>query len=922
VLISFAIYAQELPPIVNYSPKDYEGGNQNWKIDQSDSNYIYVGNNSGLLEYNGANWKIYPSINHSIIRSVQVIGENIFTGCYMDFGFWKRNSFGNLTYTSLIEKLPKPLLDDESFWNIVHLDNYVLFQSLNRIYIYNLIDESFKIIDVISKRAVLFKVRNNVYFQESDKGIFKIENGKATLVSNELVFKNKVVVGVFLKNKKLLFLTEEGKFYFLENEKIIEWNIDASQILSSKSIYCSTMLSDDSFVLGTIADGIYHINADGELIQSINKEKGLLNNTVLSVFEDHDNNVWLGLDNGLNIINIDSPFKYFNDTKGKIGSVYSSIIFRDNLFIGTNQGLFFKPYNSNKELKFIKNTKGQVWCLKSFDNTLFCGHNEGTFVIENETAIKISEFSGTWDIKQFSGNPNLLLQGNYNGISVLEKTNGNWKFRNKVTGFDISSRYFEFISKNELLINHEYIGVFKLKVNPEFYTIDDLFKFDQFGVRSSLFAYRNKVYHASSNGLHKYNSSRNLFSKDTVLSNMLYKTSDPVKGNLIADNVNRLWGFSEKNIVYIKYDAFNTAKRIDIPVEKSFRSRISVSGFESLNHLKDEKYIIASTNGFTTLNIDKLTSNEYSIHITSLYKQELDAKKKQLPIHESPALSFTENNLYFEYSVPQFDKNLEIKYQHRLNGLSNNWSNWDYSSNVNYNNLTPGAYTFEVKALVGNTYSTNSVVYSFTINKPWYLTNVAYALYLVLLVLLGIFVHTIYKRYYTKQNKILLRKNRQEKALLELENTKAMIEFKNQTLQKGIESKAKELSIAAMSIIKKNELLTSIKKELQNIKMNAEVKTVIKKIEKNLSDNKDWQLFEEAINNVDTNFLKKLKEVHPNLTSNELRLCAYLRLNLSSKEIASLLNISPRSVDIKRYRLRKKINLPTKKGLVDYILEI
>ena len=83
-----------------------------------------------------------------------------------------------------------------------------------------------------------------------------------------------------------------------------------------------------------------------------------------------------------------------------------------------------------------------------------------------------------------------------------------------------------------------------------------------------------------------------------------------------------------------------------------------------------------------------------------------------------------------------------------------------------------------------------------------------------------------------------------------------------------------------------------------------------------------WTVFKEAFDNADNDFLKKVKQAHPSLTPNDLRLCAYLRLNLSSKEIAPLLNISVRSVEIKRYRLRKKMDLPHEQGLVEYILYI
>ena len=97
---------------------------------------------------------------------------------------------------------------------------------------------------------------------------------------------------------------------------------------------------------------------------------------------------------------------------------------------------------------------------------------------------------------------------------------------------------------------------------------------------------------------------------------------------------------------------------------------------------------------------------------------------------------------------------------------------------------------------------------------------------------------------------------------------------------------------------------------------------MVKVIDENLSNTRDWEFFKEAFNNADQEFLNKIKTKHPNLTPNDLKFCAFLRLNLSSKEIAPLLNISVRSVEIKRYRLRKKLELQHENNLIDYILEI
>ncbi|MGY8916035.1 MAG: helix-turn-helix and ligand-binding sensor domain-containing protein, partial [Flavobacteriales bacterium] len=326
-LLSFSIHSQELPPIQNFSPADYQGGNQNWMVSQASNKYIYVANNAGLIEYNGEKWKLYESPNGTIIRSVKVIESLVYTGTYMDFGYWAKDTFGNLQYTSLSVQLKVPLIEDEQFWNILDFGDWVLFQSLDRIYVYHTKDKTFEIVEAKTTRAKIFKVGNTVYFQEINKGVYKIENGKAVLVSDAKVFQQSVLVGAFPVNKKIIFLSEQGDFYLLEDGELSKWNVVASEELKSQTIYSSLQLSDGNIIIGTISNGIFHIDRNGKIIRVINKENGLFNNTVLAVFEDVENNVWLGLDNGISMVNLNSPFTEFNDFKGRLGDVYAAEVY-------------------------------------------------------------------------------------------------------------------------------------------------------------------------------------------------------------------------------------------------------------------------------------------------------------------------------------------------------------------------------------------------------------------------------------------------------------------------------------------------------------------------------------------------------------------------------------------------------------------
>ena len=919
----FCGFSQELPPIQNYSAVTYGGANQNWSITQTKEKYIYVANNSGLLEFNGADWELYPSPNGSVIRSVKAVKEVVYTGCYMEFGLWEKNKKGSLDYHSLSQELQFPLIEDEQFWNIIAYKDWVLFQSLQRIYVYNTKDKTLNSIDSPSKRAQIFKVEDVVYFQQSNVGIFKIENGKAVLVSDDFIVKNKTVVGVFLKNEKLTFLVEDGMFYTLEDTIMKPWQTALNKAPIAINVYSSLQLADGSLVLGTISNGIYHLNTKGELINKINQQNGLNNNTVLSVFQDVDKNLWLALDNGISVINLDAPFQEYIDKIGKLGQVYAAKLHQDYLYLGTNQGLFYKKVGTQNDFNFIANTKGQVWCLREINGDLFCGHNNGTYRIYNNTASLVSNFPGTWDIKTVYNNPNILLQGNYQGLSILEKKGGSWGLRNKIEGFDIASRFYEWVEEDKIVVNHENKGIFVLQLDKDLRRVHTVTTQEPKGTGASLVTYRNQILYINNNGIFVFDTTRGKFVKNENLTTNFFKEKEPPIGVLIPDGKeNRLWGFSNTNILSLSPSRLNDGyEMIEIPVSFSFRRNMGVFGFESITPLVKNKYLIGTANGYTTLNLEKLQTKEYQIQITGITKQSSGKTKEKLPLVPNQELPYTKNKMEFSYSVPEYDKYIEVVYQYQLVGMHKGWSNWSKNTTASFENLPYGAYTFKVRGSLNNIV-TEVKTTSFEILRPWYFSYLAYFIYILIVGLLFLFVHKQYNRYYRKQQQDILKDNKRKLKRKEQKTQRKIIEITNEKLKEEIASKNRELAVSTMSIIKKNEFLNALKSQLAEAKSPPQIKAVIKTIDRNINNEDDWRVFEEAFNNADKDFLKKIKELHADLTPNDLRLCAYLRLNLSSKEIAPLLNISARSVEVKRYRLRKKMGLEHEKGLVDYILSI
>jgi len=912
--------SQELPPVNNYSPKIYGAEAQNWSISQSQEGNLYVANNLGLLEFNGAEWDLYKTPNSTIIRSVKIFKNKIFTGFYMDFGFWLKDDYGKLNYTSIVQKYKIPVLEDEQFWNIIQLDEWVVFQSLQRIYFFNLKTKEYKIISSKFKITKMFSVKKSIYFHKLGKGLFKIDNGKAVLVSDNKLFKDSNIINIHSKKNKLLLLTNNEGFIELENDNLKFWS-EANKYLLNKNIYNSVELKEGGFALGSISDGVIFLNEKGELTYEISQNNGLINNTVLSLYEGEKGIVWLGLDNGISSINFRSEIKIFKEKEAQIGSVYATTHFNNDLYLGTNQGLFVKKDKSDNSFKIIEGTQGQVWSLNIFDDKLFCGHDSGTFIIENRNIINKIGIQGTWDIKRISKDK--LIQGNYSGFYVLKKVNNKWGLRNKIKGFKNSSRSFEINNENKIIVNHEYKGVFKLKIDNDFENFIEV-KRDTIvgrGLHSNIVKYRDKIYYSDQKGIFEYSNAKDLFIRDSLLSSIY--SEGYTTGKLVYDKEKDiLWSFSKKHISYVKPNNINQKLSVrKIPISEELRE--GAQGFENLSIYKDDK-VLGINNGYILLNINNIETHSisYSIIINSIKKNELDKSRENVILNQYGNFTNTENNFEFNYNVPFLTKDVNVEYQFKLEGYSSTWSKWSSKPNVVFDNLPAGNnYTFYVNAKIGNEPTINTASYSFRIKSPWYLTNLAIIIYITLVIFILLIIDRIYKTYYRNQRKRLMEKQEKDFKLKSLASEKELIQAKNDQLKIDVASKSRELATSTMSIIKKNELLSSIKNELLE-GTDKGVGNVIKILDKNLNNTDDWQVFKEAFNNADKDFIKKLKLLHGTLTPNDLRLCAYLRLNLASKEIAPLLNISPRSVEVKRYRLRKKMNLEHNDSLTDYILNI
>ncbi len=650
------------------------------------------------------------------------------------------------------------------------------------------------------------------------------------------------------------------------------------------------------------------------------------NNTVLGIHTDKFNNTWLALDSGIDFISDEiSPGVTIENIPG-IGSIYDAAIFENNIYLGTNRGLFFKPLN-NREASYslVKEAQGQVWHCSIVDETLIVGYNEGILGIKNGKTTRISEQPGGFSIRRDPFHPrDFFIEPSYSNLVTIEKTNGNFRQKGTLKGFSDLIRFIEFDHTGNLWASHMRRGIFKLHLNT---ARDSVVETTYYGSNSAfgqnhsinVFKIENRVVFTNGKQLFTYDDLNDSIIPYTLLNQQLNEFATAHR--IIEGKENHYW-FITKEKTGLFSITNNQAELQKIIPKSLFSSNELIEGYESIFPIGPEQGIICLENGIATIDAEKANTNpEIQNYIPRLRKITLTnnqgTRGKGVFKEEIFQVKYRFSNVEFNYTFPHFTHKL-IYFQSRMKGLNPNWSEKSIKPIFNFDRLPEGEYELQVKAT--DPWGNESKMHRLKIEvlPPWYLSHYAQVVYglMVFLILVGLQLWSV------------RRTQKKERRKLE-KREKELIQLRNEKLRNELEHKSKELANSTMAIIKKNEFLQQLKRTIGRQKEHLGARYpdkyydhLLKKIDANISSHEDWQLFETNFERAHEQFLQKIKEQFPALTPKDLRLSAFLRMNLSSKEIAQLLGISVRGVENHRYRLRKKMGLDHNEKLIDLILEI
>ncbi len=900
-IISFNYaYSQKLvPPIQNYSPKEYGAASQNWDIALNSQGVVYAANNQGLLEYDGLSWTLYPLESKSIIRSVFPYKDRIYTGSFQEFGYWIRDEKGQLFYTSLKPLMAKIDLRSDEFWDIMAYKGAIYFRSFGGIFKYK--DEAItKVKDIVSTSMCIYKQK--LVAARRDGGLVFIEsdNTQSIFEGNLKLLEGKNIVELEALGDTLYIGTPDALYSYNDNQLKKFPSEKLNSLLTKYELNHVISVSNNEILLGTLKNGIIRYNLDSKDIDVYDRSLGLQNNTVLGMAYSKKK-LWLALDKGVDAIDLDSPINFYTDKTGEIGAVYDMLNYKGNYYIASNTGIYTFH---NKTLYPIKNAEDHAWNLEELEGILYANHNTGVYKIINDEFIPIEDRTGSYTIMKVNDSKGDLLVCHYTGLSLYNPESGDIHELDSIN-FPVKQLVIE--NNNSLWAAHPYQGIYHLTTDENFEVkrvkpmppIDGKKNFNPniYKVNNQLIAYLNSTWF-------KYNPFQERF--EVFREFKKYKNC-------------RLAYVGEDTFIFINEKDGSTLytdlknETIIIPPEK-FNYRL-VKSNENFIRENDSIFYATLNDGFARINFSKLKrrqNNEWKS--TPFIKQFSDDQNKYV-LTEDPIIPYKDSrSITVKVGLPVSES---LGLQYILSG-ADSLKGETRSGNIDLRNLKHGDYTLQLGALGAGANKREFKEFNFSIAPPWYLSTDMKILYILVLIVIMMLVYG-YNKQKLKKHQLQL----EEK--FEKEHMERLNMLEKEKLMNEIDLKRKELANTTMMAAKKNEVLMEIQGELNKDKNKFSnqfrLKHIMNKINNAVKNKDEWKVFETNFNEVHEDFFKDLLKEYPKLTSKDLKLCSYLKMNLSSKEIAPLMGISVRGVEVHRYRLRKKMTLDGDVNLTKFLIK-
>ena len=921
------------PRVINYAMADYKAGNQNWSVAQDQTGTMYFGNNQGLLQFDGINWRLYKLPNNNAVRSLYISdNQRIYVGSFEEFGYFEADEKNRLVYHSLKERVLGYTFSNDEIWTINEHKGNIYFQSFSSFFVYD-----GQTVKSLSGSAPLyfFSLFDTLYAQLMGGGFCRYENGRFI----ELVARNRLnddhVVAVLPYDNELLLITATSGC-FLYGKELKSLDNAVSHLLKGSIANRATMTKDSIYIIGTIANGVIAMSKQGDLLWHINRENRLINNTVLGVYMDLQNNLWTVLDNGIATIQMNAPVYVYEPSESQIGMVHDLAIKNQKMYLATNQGIYLSS-KENLSPQLIPYSEEQTWYIENVDNQLMAGHNRGMLLIKDDQVETIAGWNdgGTALRKGVIFGKEVLLQMSYSSLSVFFKdSTGQWIFSHNVDGFSNLIKSFEIDLAGNIWASHMHKGLYRVSLDETLSKVNDIqyvgkLEPDSQEGKINVMKLRGRIILTDGQQFYTYEDLSNTIVPYQVLNESFPELGDTYR--IVPLHNDMFWFVRDTEYALLSYEKGFFVLKQRFPFSIFRHPPIEGRGNVYVDTDGVSYFCLNGGIAMYSSGMAKGDSLKISLHLSSVKAYDRKNSKSYLLACRQPRtsseniiLDYQYNSILFELGYPDYSR-FYTKVKYRLEGFDNKWQEDEAGLVKSYSDLPYGDYIFRAVVEDGAGEELSSLAYPFTIKRPFYQSIPAILIYFVLIgYLIFVLIKVCVRRIISNDNQQREKYRLQQEEQLRRQE-QVITKLKNEKLEGELTYKSKELASATLSIIMYNEFLAGLKKNIQELHLSGNYSRksfdqLIKRIDDSLTNEEEWKIYQINFDHIHENFFRKLKDHFPDLTPSDLRMCALLRLNMPTKDMARMLNLSIRGVEAARYRLRKKLDLPEGKGLADFMI--
>lgn len=908
-----------VPTIEYFYADDYGAHMANAKIIQDQRGLICVANEQGFLEYDGSNWKQHFSNNgEKGIASMYADPSGRLYAINLGIGYYFPDVKGSYEYHSLDHLTPG---EQPSFGvgKIMPYKSGFVFTNIGSLYLYDL--DTIEIINNQIPYAFFSHVCNGeLYTSPNGKGLSIFNGEDWDLIPGGSILADMFITSLLsMSNGSMLAVTESNGLFLIENNSIVPFAVTMQENFTQEMIQSAALLSNNLLAIGTRSNGLYILNQNGNIVYHLNGDNGLNTSIIFDIFQDSVGNIWLAKENGLVRIDWNSAFSFIDEQLGLPGVGLCALAFDKQIYFGTSTGLYRAEKKWPLEnITHIKNVQGPVNNIQNINGDILVSSD---YTVFQKICDAFEPISPPFDYKHYAlketRNENVLILGSVLGMYRLERTNGKWAVTKKYDDFYEWTKYLEFDENDRLWTTSSTKGVFSFTFSEDYQSIKSKSIYDKTKGLPSNFASKvfkvdnalvfSTIYH----GIYEYDSLRDEFYSSPVwnrrfdIGEHIFDISEDAFGNIYYCDMDQP-GSLKKNI----RGNYDKESSMFDGIQSHIEGRLAI--------LDNQNILFSYPEGFIHYNRNTPQINNYmpdllirhvklsqsdSILFGGNFLSEGRIVKEQME-DNVPTLSYKDNSLIIGFSAIQYNRN-DMTYRYQLEGYDSEWSSWTSKTEISYTNLDIGKYIFKVQTKNVNEQLSPIQTYKFSITPPWYNTYLFYAICAICLI--GFTSIIIFK--YRKKIK------------------KEIGSLKKKNLQIEILHKKKQLAAKTMHLVDKTEFVNAVKGKLtealahkNEVEIHRIIKRVIRQIDQNKSEDNNWEDFEHHFDEVHHGFLKKMRTNYPAITPQEIKLSAYLRMNMTTKEIANLLKVSVRAVEMARFRLRRRLNLDKEEKLVSFMM--